>query len=52
MGTDFKKGFDPDNKIAMMPADFLLNKDREIIALKYGEFIGDSWKVEDLLQQV
>ncbi|RME92649.1 MAG: AhpC/TSA family protein [Candidatus Hydrogenedentota bacterium] len=47
--TDFKKGYDPDGTATTMPADFLVNPDGVIVECHYGEFIGDSWTVDDVI---
>ena len=42
-------GLDGDGEKTTMPADFLINPDGLIVALNYGKFVGDSWKVDDVL---
>lgn len=49
--TDFKKRFDPDGDSTTMPADFLIDPEGRIVDVHYGEYVGDSWKVEEVLSK-
>lgn len=49
-GRSLMPRLNPEGGRVGLPADFLIDKDGEIVACKYGSFVYDQWRLEEVLE--